>query len=238
MVSITLPLASAPFLRRKAAEIQHIGHLGPATAGGCELALHSARRVAALETYIGLVEVGVGLIPAGGGLKEAALRVAREARGNDLLQFLKGAFTNAAMANVAKSAHEAKQMGYLREDDPVVFNAHELLHVAKGEARAMFDAGYRPPLPRLVPVAGRYGIATITAQLVNMRDGGFISAHDFKLATMIVNVICGGDIEPGSLVSEQWLLDLECQGFVELLNNPKTQERIMGMLQTGKPVRN
>jgi 3-hydroxyacyl-CoA dehydrogenase len=129
-------------------------------------------------------------------------------------------------------------MGYLSASDVIVFNPYELLHVAKVEARAMFDAGYRPQLPKLVPVAGRTGMATIMAQLVNMRDGGFISAHDYKLGAMIAEIVCGGDIEPGSLVSEQWLLDLERKAFMELLNNPKTQERIMGMMQTGKPVRN
>ncbi|HEY4542585.1 MAG TPA: 3-hydroxyacyl-CoA dehydrogenase NAD-binding domain-containing protein, partial [Noviherbaspirillum sp.] len=211
---------------------------GLALGGGCELMMHASKRVAALESYIGLVEVGVGLIPAGGGLKEAAVRAAADAKGADLLQFLKNYFMNAATANVSKSAIEAKKMGYLAQDDVVVFNPYELLHVAKVEARAMFDAGYRPDLPKLIPVAGRTGIATIMAQLVNMRDGGFISAHDFKLGSMIAEVVCGGDVEPGSLVSEQWLLDLERKGFVELLNNPKTQERIMGMLQTGKPVRN
>jgi 3-hydroxyacyl-CoA dehydrogenase len=110
--------------------------------------------------------------------------------------------------------------------------------VAKIEARALFDAGYRAPAKALVPVAGRYGMATIGAQLVNMRDGGFISAHDYKLGMMIAEIVSGGDIEPGSLVSEQWLLDLERKAFMELLGNPKTQERIMGMMQTGKPVRN
>ncbi|MCF8184012.1 MAG: enoyl-CoA hydratase/isomerase family protein [Polynucleobacter sp.] len=211
---------------------------GLALGGGCELALHAAKRVASIESYIGLVEVGVGLIPAGGGLKEAALRAAADAKGNDILQFLKTYFTNAAMASVSKSALEARQMGYLKADDVIVFNPYELLHVAKVEARAMFDAGYRPPLPKLVPVTGRYAIGTIMMQLVNMRDGGFISAHDFKLAQMIATVMAGGDVDPGSLVSEQWLLDLERKGFMELLNHPKTQERIMGMMQTGKPVRN
>ncbi|MDK9702606.1 MAG: 3-hydroxyacyl-CoA dehydrogenase/enoyl-CoA hydratase family protein [Sulfuritalea sp.] len=211
---------------------------GLALGGGCELALHTARRVASIESYIGLVEVGVGLIPAGGGLKEAALRAAADAKGNDLLQFLKTYFTNAAMASVSKSALEARQMGYLKPDDIIVFNPYELLHVAKVEARAMFDAGYRPPLPKLVPVAGRYAIGTIMMQLVNMRDGGFISAHDFKLGQMIATVVSGGDVDQGSLVSEQWLLDLERKAFMELLNHPKTQERIMGMMQTGKPVRN
>jgi 3-hydroxyacyl-CoA dehydrogenase len=119
---------------------------GLALGGGCELMLHAARRVALIESYIGLVEVGVGLIPAGGGLKEAAVRSAEQARGNDLLQFLKNNFMNPATAAVSKSALEARQMGYLKSDDVIVFNPYELLHVAKVEARAMFDAGYRPPL--------------------------------------------------------------------------------------------
>jgi 3-hydroxyacyl-CoA dehydrogenase len=211
---------------------------GLALGGGCELALHAAKRVALIESYIGLVEVGVGLIPAGGGLKEAAVRTAAEAKGNDLLQFLKNNFMNPATAAVSKSALEARQMGFLKPDDVIVFNPYELLHVAKVEARAMHDAGYRPPLQRLIPVAGRYAIGTIMMQLVNMRDGGFISAHDFKLGQMIATVVSGGDVDQGSLVSEQWLLDLERKAFMELLNHPKTQERIMGMMQTGKPVRN
>ena len=211
---------------------------GLALGGGCELMMHAAKRVASIESYIGLVEVGVGLIPAGGGLKEAAVRAAADAKGNDLLQFLKNYFMNAATAAVSKSALEAKKMGYLAADDVIVFNAYELLHVAKVEARALFDAGYRPPLKALVPVAGRYGMATIMAQLVNMRDGGFISAHDYKLGAMIAEIVCGGEVEKDSLVSEQWLLDLERKAFMELLVHPKTQERIMGMMQTGKPVRN
>jgi 3-hydroxyacyl-CoA dehydrogenase len=211
---------------------------GLALGGGCELMLHAAKRVASIESYVGLVEVGVGLIPSGGGLKEAAVRAAADAKGNDLLQFLKAYFMHAATANVSKSALEAKKMGYLDADDVIVLNAYELLHVAKVEARALFDAGYRPPLKARVPVAGRYGMATIMAQLVNMRDGGFISAHDYKLGAMIAEIVCGGEVETGSLVDEQWLLDLERKGFMELLNHPKTQERIMGMMQTGKPVRN
>jgi len=211
---------------------------GLALGGGCELLLHAAKRVASIESYIGLVEVGVGLIPAGGGLKEAAVRAAKDARGNDILQFLKDYMLAAATANVSKSALEARKLGYLKADDVIVFNAYELLHVAKVEARAMFDSGYRPALPPQVPVVGRYGVATIMAQLVNMRDGGFISAHDFKLGQMIAEIVSGGLVEEGSVVSEQWLLDLERKAFMELLNHPKTQERIMGMMQTGKPVRN
>ena len=211
---------------------------GLALGGGCELMMHASRRVALLESYAGLVEVGVGLLPAGGGLKEIALRAAQDAKGNDILPFLKDRFTHAATAAVAKSAHEARRMGYLQADDVIVLHPHELLHVAMTQALALADAAYRPPLPMLIPVAGRYGIATIRAQLVNMREGGFISAHDEHIATLIADVVCGGDIEPGSLVSEQWLLDKERAGFMSLLAHPKTQERIMGMLQTGKPVRN
>ena len=211
---------------------------GIALGGGCEMALHASRRVAALESYIGLVEVGVGLIPAGGGLKEAAVRASANAQGNDLLQFLKGPFQNAAMAAVSKSALEAQQMGYLSPSDIIVPNAYELLHVAKVEARAMFDAGYRPPLPARISVAGRYGWANIKASLVGMRDGGFISAYDYKLGDMIAEVVCGGDVDLGAVVDEQWLLDMECRFFLQCLTNPKTQERIMGMMQTGKPVRN
>ncbi|TCS36977.1 3-hydroxyacyl-CoA dehydrogenase [Paucimonas lemoignei] len=211
---------------------------GLALGGGCEMIMHAAKRVAALESYIGLVEVGVGLLPGGGGLKEIALRAAKQAKGTDILQFLKDTYMHAATAAVSKSALEAKKLGYLAEDDVIVFNPYELLHVAKSEARALFDAGYRAPLREPVRVAGRYGIATIGAQLINMRDGGFISAHDYKIGSLIAEVVSGGDVEPDSLVSEQWLLDLERKYFLELLNSPKTQERIMGMLQTGKPVRN
>jgi 3-hydroxyacyl-CoA dehydrogenase len=211
---------------------------GLALGGGCEMALHASKRVAALESYVGLVEVGVGLIPAGGGLKECAVRAFNEAKGNDILQFLKTGFTNAAMANVSKSALEAKSMGYLKEDDVIVFNIYELLHVAKSTARSMFEAGYRPPLARPVQVTGRYGWGTIRGQMVNMRDGGFISAYDYQLGDTIAEIVTGGDIDQGSYVSEQWLLDMERRAFISLLANPKTQERIMGMMQNGKPVRN
>jgi 3-hydroxyacyl-CoA dehydrogenase len=211
---------------------------GLALGGGCEMALHASKRVASIESYIGLVEVGVGLVPAGGGLKEAAVRAANDSKGNDILQFLKTGFTNAATAQVSKSALEAKAMGYLKDDDIIVFNPYELLHVAKVTARSMFDAGYRAPLRRPVTVTGRYGWGTIRGQLVNMRDGGFISAYDYQLGDTIAEIVAGGDIDQGSVVSEQWLLDMERKAFVSLLNNPKTQERIMGMMQNGKPVRN
>ncbi|WP_321800143.1 3-hydroxyacyl-CoA dehydrogenase/enoyl-CoA hydratase family protein [Caballeronia sp. J97] len=216
---------------------------GIALGGGCELLLQSAWRVAHVESYIGLVEVGVGLVPAGGGLKEAALRAAEAASAanatNDLLKFLQKPFENAAMAKVSSSAFDARAMGYLKPTDTIVFNVHELLDIAKKQARALADSGYRPPLrAKQVPVAGRSAIATIKASLVNMRDGRFISDHDYLIASRIAEAVCGGDVEAGSLVDEEWLLALERRAFVELLGTQKTQERIMGMLQTGKPVRN
>ncbi|MFZ5541897.1 MAG: 3-hydroxyacyl-CoA dehydrogenase/enoyl-CoA hydratase family protein [Pseudomonadota bacterium] len=215
---------------------------GMALGGGCETLLHCAKRVAHLESYVGLVEVGVGLIPGGGGLKEGALRAAQAAQAagmNDVFPFIRNWFTNAAMANVSKSALEARAMGYLLPADTIVFNNHELLWTAIGEAFALHATGYRPPLKvKGFPVAGRTGVATIKAQLVNMRDGGFISAHDFFIASCIAEVMCGGDVEPGSLVDEQWLLDLERKFFLQLVAHPKSQERMMGMMQTGKPVRN
>jgi 3-hydroxyacyl-CoA dehydrogenase len=142
------------------------------------------------------------------------------------------------MAKVGTSALESRKLGYLLDSDVVVPHKDELLFVAINEAKAMFNSGYRAPHKRLIPVAGRSGVATIKGSLVNMRDGGFISAHDFHIAGLIANVVCGGDVDPGSLVTEEYLMTLERQAFCSLLTNPKTQERIMGMMSTGKPVRN
>ena len=214
---------------------------GLALGGGCELAVHCARRVAAMESYVGLVEVGVGLIPGGGGLAYIARRAAEKAAtapGTDLLPFLKDAFQAAAMATVGTSALESRQLGYLQDADVIVAHKDELLHVALGQARALADAGYRPPQKSLIPVAGRSAIATIRASLVGMRDGGFISQHDYHIAGLIAEVVCGGEVDAGTVVTEEYLMALERQRFCALLEHPKTQERIMGMLQTGKPVRN
>jgi 3-hydroxyacyl-CoA dehydrogenase len=214
---------------------------GLALGGGCELAVHCARRVAHMESYVGLVEVGVGLLPGGGGLTYIARRAAENARlstGKDLLPFLTEGFTAAAMAKVGTSALESRKLGYLLESDIIVAHRDELLHVALNEARAMAEGGWRPPLKRQFPVAGRDARATILGQLVNMRDGGFISAHDFHIAEKIATVLTGGDVDPGTLVTEEYLMTLERRGFGALLTHPKTQERIMAMLSTGKPLRN
>jgi len=214
---------------------------GMALGGGCELAIHSARRVAAMESYIGLVEVGVGLVPGAGGLTYIARRAAENAATStdkDILKFLTEGFTAAAMAKVGTSALESRKLGYLLDSDIIVPNKDELLYVALNEAKALFRGGYRPPHRRSFPVAGRNGIATIKGSLVNMRDGGFISGHDFHIASLIAHVVCGGDVDAGTLVTEDYLMALERKAFCSLIEHPKTQERILGMLNTGKPVRN
>jgi 3-hydroxyacyl-CoA dehydrogenase len=214
---------------------------GLALGGGCEMAVYSAKRVAAMESYIGLVEVGVGLVPGAGGLAYIARRAAEAAStstNKDIVPFLTEGFTAAAMAKVGTSAIESRKIGYLLDTDVIVPNKDELLFVALNEAKALYKSGYRAPHKRSFAVAGRNGIATIKGSLVNMRDGGFISAHDFHIASLIANVVCGGDVDAGTLVTEEYLMTLERQAFCSLLTHPKTQERIMGMMATGKPVRN
>ncbi|MFE0499427.1 3-hydroxyacyl-CoA dehydrogenase/enoyl-CoA hydratase family protein [Lysobacter soli] len=213
---------------------------GLALGGGCEFQMHSAKAVFALESYIGLVEAGVGLLPAGGGLKEFAVRASEAAGpGGDVFAQLKTAFESVAMGKVSASALEAKELKLARENDAVVFNAFELLHVAKAQARALAESGYRPPLPaRRIQVAGDVGIATFKMMLVNMLEGRFISPHDYEIATRIATVMCGGEVDRGAIVDEEWLLRLEREHFVALAQMPKTQERIAHMLKTGKPLRN
>jgi 3-hydroxyacyl-CoA dehydrogenase len=220
---------------------------GLALGGGCELAVHAAKRVAAMETYVGLVEVGVGLIPGGGGLAYLARRAAEQVEaskgvsgmvGAELMGFVKEGFQAAAMAKVATSAIEARKFGYLLESDVIVANKDEVLYVAIAQAKAMFESGYRAPARKQFAVAGRNVKATLQSSLINMRDGGFISQHDYHISSCIADVLTGGDVDGGTLVSEEYLHALERKHFCSLLDNPKTQERIMGMLSTGKPVRN
>lgn len=232
-VSMALKYAKVPLV----AAVQ-----GMALGGGCEFLMHCASRVIALESYIGLVEAGVGLIPAGGGCKEFAIRAWQSAArtgGNDPFEFIQPVFMTIAMANVSKSAAQAKELGFARESDRIVFNANELLYVALREARGMAEAGYYPKLsPRNIKVAGRTGIANCEMMLANMKEGGMISAHDYLVARCAATALCGGDIETGSLVDEPWLLTVERKLFVELLKTEKTQQRIQHLLETGKPLRN
>ena len=226
--------------RLKYAQVPTIAAIdGLALGGGCEIAVHCTRIVAALESYIGLVETGVGLLPAGGGCKEMAQRAAAEAKGGDIFPYLRRYFQNIAMSEVSKSAELAREMGYLRASDRIVMNHFELLHVAKQEALALIATAYRPPLiQRQIPVAGRAGIASFKASMVNMLEGEFISEHDYAIGCRVAEIMCGGDVEVGSMVDEQWLLDLERRNFLELLAMEKTQKRIEHMLRNGKPLRN
>jgi 3-hydroxyacyl-CoA dehydrogenase len=220
---------------------------GLALGGGCELAVHAAKRVAAIESYVGLVEVGVGLIPGGGGLAYLARRAAEQVEaskgvsgmvGAELMGFIKEGFQAAAMAKVGTSAIETRKFGYLLDGDVIVPHKDELLHVAIAQAKSMYESGYRAPAKKLFAVAGRNVKATLQSSLINMRDGGFISAYDYHISSCIADVLTGGDVDAGTLVSEEYLHALERKHFCALLDNPKTQERIMGMLSTGKAVRN
>ena len=211
---------------------------GHVLGAGCELAMHCDRVVAALESRVGLVQAGEGLLPAGGGCKELALRASRESKG-DLFASLKDYYMMIAKARVAGCAIEAQELGLLGSGDVVAFNAYELLHIAKHQALALADAGYRPAPPgRRFPVAGRTGAASIEGLLVNLLEGKHISEYDFEIGSRIGEVVTGGDVEAGTEVDEQWILNLERRHFLELLSNPKTRERIAHTLATGGPLRN
>jgi 3-hydroxyacyl-CoA dehydrogenase len=211
---------------------------GLALGGGCEFIMHSDRAVVTLESYIGLVEAGVGLLPGGGGCKEFAMRAAADAKGGDMSPFLQKYFKAVAMAEVSRSAEQAREIGYLRPTDRIVMNRFELLEIAKAELRSL-AAAYRPPLRQVaIPAAGRSAIATIRAFMENLLAGGHISEHDYLIGHKIAIVMCGGEIEGGSLVDEQWFLDLERKHFMELIATEKTQARIEHTLKTGKPLRN
>ncbi len=212
---------------------------GLALGGGLELAMHTSRIVAHLESYMGLVEAGVGLLPAGGGLGTLAFRVEDQTAAGDSYALLEARYKQVAMGQVSGSAMHAREMGYLSAADQVVMHEHELLHAAHGQIHGMNAAGYRAPLRgRTIPAAGDVGIATLKMLLANMHEGHFISDHDREIGERIADVICGGAIDRGTPVTEDWLYALERRHFVELARMKPTQERIMHMLKTGKPLRN
>jgi len=216
---------------------------GMALGGGCEFLMHCSHRVLALESYIGLVEAGVGLIPAGGGCKALAVRAAAlaatTATPSEVFPYLQPLFQHVAMAHVSKSAMHAKDMGYAHHHDTVVFHPDELLWVAIRQARAAADMGYTPPAPiAQIPVAGRTGIANFEMMLLNMREGKMISAHDYRVARSVAVALCGGEVDAGTKVDEEWLLAVERREFIALLRTAETQARIQHTLKTGKPLRN
>jgi 3-hydroxyacyl-CoA dehydrogenase len=208
--------------------------------GGCELSLHADQIQAAAETYIGLVEVGVGLLPGGGGTKEMTLRVSdRFVEGDVELNFLQQIFMNLATGKVATSAEEARDMFYLRPQDRITLNKDRQIADAKRAAIELAAAGYTKPVQRTnIKVQGRSGIAMFLAGIHGMRTGKFISDHDAKIAQKIAFVMNGGDLTSPAEVSEQYLLDLEREAFLSLLGERKTLERIQSIITSGKPLRN
>ncbi len=226
-------------MRLKSCAIPTVAALrGRAFGGGCEVMLHCDTVVAAFEAYPGLVEVGAGLSPAGGGCKEMAKRAAVRADGTELMSFIQPYFEQIAMAVVSGSARDALQRGYLQEKDTWVMHADEALYAALAKIKAMQAANYSPPLPVRFPVAGREGHARLQVGLVNWLEGGFISQHDYFLTNQLAWVLCGGDVNEGEYVDDAWMLRLEKEAFMMLAETPLTQARIGYLLETGKPLRN
>jgi 3-hydroxyacyl-CoA dehydrogenase len=202
--------------------------------GGCELAMHSHRVVAALETYMGLVEVGVGIVPGAGGCKEMALRASQSDKPQaKLLQY----FKQIATAEAAKSAYQARELGYLRQSDVIVMNPNELLYVAMQELNALAAQPFTTIRPEPIAVQGLPAWGNMLGMIENMRVGGFASDFDALIATQLAGILSGGPIDPGS-VDAAWLLGLERQAFLKLVQEEKTQARVQHMLETGKPLRN
>jgi len=223
-----LPVVVAPF--------------GMTLGGGCEISLHGGRLQASAETYIGLVELGVGLIPAGGGTKEMLVRSLERAGGkhleNDLFPHLSQAFETIALGKVSGSAQEAKVLGLLRSGDGVSMNRDRLIADAKAQVLRMAAAGYQKPESAKVFALGNRGLATLKIGMHQMKRGGFISDHDFAIGSKLAFILCGGDCNSIQEVGEETILDLEREAFLSLCGERKTLERIQHMLQKGKPLRN
>ncbi len=217
---------------------------GLALGGGCEIAMHGARCLPNGETYMGLVEVGVGVLPAGGGCKEILVRVTEglpdgvvEA-GLNMQYHMAKAFENIAMAKVATSAMEAMELGYIRKTETINMSRDQQIYEAKQLVKSLVMAGYKPPRPARIPVMGENFRGLVDAIIMNMRYGNFISDYDLVVSRKVAYVLSGGDCAEGTYVSEQEILDLEREGFLSLMGETKTHERIMHMLTKGKPLRN
>ncbi|WP_078594538.1 3-hydroxyacyl-CoA dehydrogenase/enoyl-CoA hydratase family protein [Evansella clarkii] len=221
------PVVTAPF--------------GMSLGGGTEICLPSASIQASMETYMGLVEVGVGLIPGGGGNKELYLRqIERLPEGAqiDLQAVANQVFETIAMAKVSTSAQEAEQHGFIRPQDGISINGDHLLHDAKQKALHLANAGYQAPKRKKIPVVGETGYAAMVLGAKQMELSGYISEHDMKIADKLAFTIAGGRVPKGTEVDEQYLLDIEREAFLSLLGEPKTQQRMSHMLTKGKPLRN
>jgi 3-hydroxyacyl-CoA dehydrogenase len=222
------PVVAAPF--------------GMTLGGGCEFALGADKIRAAAELYMGLVEVGVGIIPAGGGCKEMLVRaldgVPRDSDA-DLFPFVKKLFETIGMAKVSTSAVEAKEIGFLKKSDGITINKDYLIADAKAVVLAMVKEGYRQPTPRSdIPVLGEPALATLKLGMHLMKSAGRISEYDMHVGTKLACILCGGDLSAKTLVNEQYILDLEREAFLSLAGERKTQERLAYMLKNGKALRN
>jgi 3-hydroxyacyl-CoA dehydrogenase len=211
--------------------------------GGCEMVLHADRVRASAETYIGLVEVGVGIIPAGCGTKEMLVRamdsIPADMKDADPFPFVKRAFETIALAKVATSADEAREFGFLRDSDSISMNRDRLIADAKKEVLALAASGYVEPQPRTdIPALGNPALATLKLGVHMMKRAGYISDHDALIGEKLARILTGGDLNHATRVSEQYLLDLEREAFLSLIGTRQTQERIAHMLKTGKPLRN
>ena len=227
------------FMRLKHGKILTIAAVdGLALGGGCELLLHCNKVVASMNSYIGLVEVGIGALPAGCGSKEMTLRAYTNKETDDIFPLLSKYFEQIAMAKVSASALEAKEMGYLKADDVIIANPNELLYVAKQQALALLDSGFKSPLDSTFKVVGKAGYANIMAQVANLHEGRFISEHDNYIVTHLAKVMTGSKVEENTTVNSQMILDLERKYFIKLLSTKKTQDRIEYMLRNSKPLRN
>ncbi|MGB6675918.1 MAG: 3-hydroxyacyl-CoA dehydrogenase NAD-binding domain-containing protein, partial [Terriglobales bacterium] len=225
-----------------------VAPFGLTLGGGTEISLHAAALQPHAELYMGLVEVGVGLLPGAGGCKEMLLRAVDSAasirpggRGEsvELMEAMKKIFETIGTAKVATSAHEARGLGFLRDSDSITMNRERVLSDAKARALEMVRAGYEPPQPRTdIPAPGENILAALKMGAHLMRQGDYITEYEVKLATKIAEVLCGGNVTPGTPVSEQYILDLEREGFKSLCGEKKTQERIQFTLKTGKTLRN
>ncbi len=225
-----------------------VAPFGLCLGGGAEVALHAAARQPHVELYMGLVETAVGVLPAGGGCKEMALRaldtanaVQSDMRGDsvEVNEAIKNVFQTIAMARVSASAAEAKNLGLLRDADGITMNRDRLVNDARLKARELADGGYAAPIPRKnIPAPGEAVLANLKLGIHMMREAAMISDHDVKIARHVAHVLCGGAITSGTQVSEQYLLDLESEGFLSLCGEHKTAERIAFMLKSGKPLRN
>jgi 3-hydroxyacyl-CoA dehydrogenase len=225
-----------------------VAPFGLTLGGGTEISIHAAARQPHAELYMGLVEVGVGLLPGGGGCKEMLLRAVNSAaeirpggRGEsvELMEAMKKAFETIAMAKVSTSAQEAHGLGFLNDSDNVTMNRERVLADAKARALELVRAGYEPPQPRGdIPAPGENILAALRLGVHIMRQGEYISDHEVKIATKVAEVLCGGNVTSGTPVSEQYVLDLEREAFKSLCGERKTQERIQYTLKTGKTLRN